>query len=142
MKLKMQVLNEKQVLKLKTLGFDVEKHSSVIYAYATEVEQELIFSKEFIELNGGASNVFGEAPYYFTMTIGDIINVLPYSIETYHKKDFETYTTTYFLKINQLIVSYVNPHIGAALIAFSEKKLINNLFKTLNFMIKTGYINK
>lgn len=142
MKLKMQVLNEKQVLKLKTLGFDVKKYSSVIYAYATQEETELISSKEFIELNGGADNVFGQNLHYFTMTIGDIINVLPYTIETYHKKDFETYTTTYFLKINQLAISYVNPHISKGLIAFSENKLIDTLFKMLTWVIKKGYINK
>lgn len=138
MKLKMQVLNEKQVLRLKTLGFDVEKYSSVIYAYPTEGEHELISSKEFIELNGGADTVFGKNLHYFTMTIGDIIDVLPYTIEVKCKVDGRIDTTTYFLKINQLMVSYENPHLSQGLIAFGEKKLINNLFKMLVWMIKKG----
>ena len=128
MKLENQILSIKQVRELQELGFDVEKYSSI-----KSNGRKVVAEDDFY---------IGAAPLFPTMTIGDIINVLPYSIETYHKKDFETYTTTYFLKINQLIVSYVNPHIGAVLIAFSEKKLINTLFRMLNFMIKTGYINK
>ena len=80
MNIEEQVLSIKQVFKLQNLGFDVIKNSSVIVII--KENGTFIVDKEMVE-----KNIFGITDkiedMFYSMTIGDMIEVLP---EIIHKK--------------------------------------------------------
>ena len=125
MKIKDQILSIKQVRELQRLGFDIEKYTSV-----RSTGEEVIIEDDFY---------IGAAPLFPTMTIGDIIEVLPEKIKTYSANaDKEIY---FYLRINNSEIIYIplitDDFIGCC---SNEDKLINNLFNTLVWCIKNKYI--
>ena len=113
--IKEQILNVEKVRELEKLGFDVNKHSSL----KSNGEQIIIKDDFYI----------GGAPLFPTMTIGDIISVLPVKIEE-----------DYFLSVNSEYCAYSMVG-GMDTIFFTrEKELINNLFNTLVWCIKNKHI--
>ena len=127
MKIKDQVLSIEQVVKLQNLGFDVIKNSSAIVII--KENDTFIVNKEMIE-----KNIFGVTNkienMFYSMTIGDIISVLPIKIEE-----------DYFLSVNSEYCEYTSMVGVIDTIFFTrEKEIINNLFKTLVWCIKEKHI--
>ena len=117
MKLENQILSIKQVRELQELGFDVEKYSSI-----KSNGKKVVAEDDFY---------IGAAPLFPTMTIGDIINVLPFNIDTH-----------YFLSINSEYCAYSMSGDFDTIFFTREKGIMNNLFKTLVWCIKQRHINK
>ena len=134
MKLKDQVLSIEQILELQELGFDVIKNSSAIVII--KENDTFIVSKEMVE-----RNIFGITDkiedMFYSMTIGDIINILPVKIEEDYAVKIEE---DYFLSVNLEYCAY-SMVVGVDTMFFiREKEFINNLFNTLVWCIKKEYI--
>jgi hypothetical protein len=139
MKLEDQVLSIKQVQELQELGFDIIKNSSAIVII--KENDTFIVDKEMIE-----KNIFGITDkiedLFYSMTIGDIIEVLPiliYYLEEYEtrliiKKTYYGYTINY-----DNIFSSLRETVG---IPFSTYKnnYIDALFDCLMWCIKQKHI--
>jgi hypothetical protein len=126
MKIEDQVLSVKQVRELQELGFDVRKHASLYF-----VEEKYFVKENFIVLPEqiDITRVPEDVKITPTMTIGDIISVLPVKIEE-----------DYFLSVNSEYCAYSMVG-GIDTIFFTiEKEIINNLFKTLVWCIKQKHI--
>lgn len=124
MKLKDQVLSIKQVQELLKLGFDIEKHSSI----KTNGEDMVTEDDFYIRAS----------PLFSTMSIGDIIEVLPKKIKTYSANaDKEIY---FYLNMDHVGIMYIPTMIDDCMFCSTEDKLINNLFKTLVWCIKEKHI--
>ena len=124
MNIKDQVLSIEQVRELQELGFDVIKHSSL-----KSNGKQIIVKDDFY---------IGGAPLFPTMTIGDIIEVLPEKIKTYSAiADKELY---FYLRVTKAEVIYAPLIIDDSLSCSNEDKFINNLFKTLVWCIKQKHI--
>ena len=123
MKLEDQVLSIEQVLKLQNLGFDVIKNSSSIVII--KENGTFIVNKEMIE-----KNIFGVTDkiedMFYSMTIGDIINIIPTKINEY------------VLDMNREYISYDNTKDN--LYYTSRYKFIDNLFDCLVWCIKQKHI--
>ena len=139
MKLEDQVLSIKQVRELQELGFDVEKHSSMCWvAYTSDEEPyEKEYSLSILDEFCYESASLEPIP---TMSIGDIINVLPEKIKTYSANaDKEIY---FYLRLNNAEILYIplitDDFIGCC--CSNEDKLINNLFNTIVWCIKEKHI--
>ena len=80
MNIEEQVLRIEQVFKLQDLGFDVIKNSSAIVII--KENGTFIVDKEMVE-----KNIFGITDkiedMFYSMTIGDIINIIPTKINEY-----------------------------------------------------------
>lgn len=122
MNLKDQVLSIEQIKELRELGFDVNKHSSL------KSNGKQIITKDDFYIGG--------APLFPTMTIGDIIEVLPqritmnntgYILKTLHKFDI-SYTDCAGRKLNAFNLS------------LETLNLIDALFETLKWCIKEKHI--
>ena len=125
MKLEDQVLSIEQVVKLQNLGFDVIKNSSTIVII--KENGTFIVNKEMIE-----KNIFGVTDkiedMFYSMTIGDIIEVLPENIDN-----------NFFLMFEKDYVAYNNRYL--VLMSKEEKNLITTLFETLKWCIKQKHID-
>lgn len=136
MKLKNQVLSIEQVVKLQNLGFDVIKNSSAIVII--KENGPFIVSKEMVE-----KNIFGITDkiedMFYSMTIGDIINVLPEKIKTYSRHVDEE--INFYPRMNNAGIIYASTiMIEDSIFCSREDKLINNLFNTLIWCIKEKHI--
>ena len=120
MKLKDQVLSIEQVQELQELGFDVEKHASMCW----------ISGRLFVKNDETTRVLCLTEKYIPTLTIGDIINILPFGIDGYH-----------FLSINSEYCRYSISGYLDTIFFTHEKEIINNLFNTLIWCIKEKYIN-
>ena len=133
MKIENQVLSIEQVQELQELGFDVRKHSSMYYLpyYNSSSYKIDGYILDTIEKNDS----FNSIP---TMSIGDIIEVLPEKIKTYSAiADKELY---FYLRVTKSEVIYAPLIIDDFLSCSNEDKLINILFKTLIWCIKEKHI--
>ena len=126
MKIENQVLSIEQVLELQELGFDVRKHASLYF-----VEEKYFVKENFIVLPEqiDITRVPEDVKITPTMTIGDIINVLPFNIDTH-----------YFLSINSEYCAYSMSGDFDTIFFTREKGIMNNLFKTLVWCIKEKHI--
>ena len=126
MKLEDQVLSIEQVQELQELGFDVEKYASMCYvAYTSDEEPyEKEYSISILDEFCYESASLEPTP---TMTIGDIIGVLP---EKIHKN--------YYLEISKNYVDYCDDHISIN--GEVEEKLIDALLEMLKWCIKNKHI--
>ena len=115
MKLENQILSIKQVRELQNLGFDFRKHSSI------RSDGENVVTEDDFYIRA--------SPLFPTMTIGDIIEVLPVKIE----KD-------YFLSVSSEYCAYSMVGGIDTIFYTYEKGLINNLFNTLVWCIKQKHI--
>ena len=124
MNIEEQVLRIGQVVKLQDLGFDVIKNSSAIVII--KENDTFIVDKEMIE-----KNIFGITDkiedMFYSMTIGDIINIIPTKINEY------------VLDMNREYISYDDTKDN--LYYTSRYKFIDNLFDCLVWCIKHKYIN-
>ena len=124
MNIEEQVLRIGQVAKLQDLGFDVIKNSSAIVII--KENGPFIVDKEMVE-----KNIFGITDkiedMFYSMTIGDIINIIPTKINEY------------VLDMNREYISYDNTKDN--LYYTSRYKFIDNLFDCLVWCIKHKYIN-
>lgn len=126
MKIEDQVLSIKQVRELQELEFDVRKHASLYF-----VEEKYFVKENFIVLPEqiDITRVPEDVKITPTMTIGDIISVLPEKI----KED-------YFLSVNSEYCAYSMVGGIDTIFITREKELINNLFNTLIWCIKQKHI--
>ena len=129
MNIKEQVLSIEQVQELQELGFDTNKYASMCWVTYTSDEKpyEKEYSLSILDEFCYESASLEPTP---TMTIGDIISVLPVKIEE-----------DYFLSVNSEHCEYTSMFGVVDTIFFTrEKELINNLFNTLVWCIKNKHI--
>jgi len=122
-----QVLSIEQVQELQELGFNVEKNASMCWvAYTSDEEPyEKEYSLSILDEFCYESASLEPIP---TLTIGDMIEVLP---ETIHKN--------YSLEISKHYVDYCDN--GISINGYVEFKLIDALFEMLKWCIKEKQID-
>ena len=125
MNIKEQVLSIEQIKELRELGFDFRKYSSV-YVIEAKDRNKYIVDRRLIGLHISLMET-KVLEYYETMTIGDIIEVLP-----------EKINNNFFLMFEKDYVAYNNRYL--VLMSKEEKNLITALFETLKWCIKQKYI--
>ena len=135
MKLENQVLSINQVQELIELGFDVSKYASV-EVNITEKGNKFIISKEFIKLfpKFGDNNVIKR---YYSMTIGDMMEILPERIEDIYNYDFQS------AKLNGKFIVRYNDYkheFKESYFIIEDKIQINVLFETLKWCIKEKHL--
>ena len=121
MNIKEQVLSIEQVRELQELGFDVKEHSSMYYLpyYNSSSYKIDGYILDTIEKNDS----FNSIP---TLSIGDIIDILPIEI---HK---------YVLVMNKKYIAYDD---GANTLFYAyRRRFIDSLFDCLVWCIKEKYI--
>jgi phosphoenolpyruvate synthase/pyruvate phosphate dikinase len=125
MKLEDQVLSIEQVQELQELGFDIEKHSSMCWvAYTSDEEPyEKEYSLSILDEFCYESASLEPIP---TMTIGDIIDILPIEIDEYVLNMNRKYVS-YDSKQNSLYYGY-------------RHRFIDSLFDCLVWCIKEKHI--
>lgn len=125
MNIKEQVLSIEQVRELQELGFDVKKYASMCWiAYTSDEEPyEKEYSLSILDEFCYESASLEPIP---TMTIGDIIDILPTEIDEY------------VLNMNRRYVSYDSRTTN--LFYAYRSRLIDNLFDCLVWCIKHKYI--
>jgi phosphoenolpyruvate synthase/pyruvate phosphate dikinase len=125
MKLEEQVLSIEQVQELLKLGFDIEKHSSMCWvAYTSDEEPyEKEYSLSILDEFCYESASLEPIP---TMTIGDIIDILPIEIDEYVLNMNRKYVS-YDSKQNSLYYGY-------------RHRFIDSLFDCLVWCIKEKHI--
>ena len=126
MKLEDQVLSIEQVRELQELGFDVKKYASM--CWVTYTSDEKPYAKEY------SLSILDEFCYESssleptpTMSIGDIIDILPIEIGKY------------VLNINKRDVSYYDNRTNILFYAY-RYRFINSLFDCLVWCIKQKHI--
>jgi len=126
MNLKDQVLSIEQVRELQELGFDVKKYASMCWVTYTSDEDP--YKKEY------NLSILDEFCYESasleptpTMTIGDIIEVLPTEIDEF------------ILNINRRDVSYFDGRTNSPFYAY-RYRFIDSLFDCLVWCIKQKHI--
>jgi hypothetical protein len=129
MKLEDQVLSIEQVRELQELGFDVRKHASLYF-----VEEKYFVKENFIVLPEqiDITRVPEDVKITPTMTIGDIIDILPTFIE------IDSSQITYKLGINNSNIQYFNNN--NIFIRFENNTQIYRLFQCLKWCIKEKHI--
>lgn len=123
--IKEQVLSIEQIKELQKLGFDFRKHASMCVIEAKD-RNKYIVDRRLIGLHIGfmETEVIG---YHETMTIGDIIDVLP------------THIGEYELNINKREVSYYDSKTTNLFYAY-RYRFIDSLFDCLVWCIKQKHI--
>ena len=138
MKLKNQALSINQVQELIELGFDIEKHSSMYYTpnWITKFGVDEI--QDYLPQIGGLGEDY-DGDCTPTMSIGDIIEVLPEKIKIYSANAGKE--VSFCLRINNTEILYISLFTDDFIGCWSKKdKLINNLFNTLVWCIKEKHI--
>lgn len=120
MKIEDQVLSIEQIKELRELGFDVNKHSSL------KSNGKQIITKDDFYIGG--------APLFPTLTIGDIMDILPkvinsHGIEYGRNADYGLS----LIYLNKYYIRYIGIHISLALIIFESYNLIDVLFEALKW---------
>jgi hypothetical protein len=123
MKIEDQVLSIEQVRELQELGFDVRKHASLYF-----VEEKYFVKENFIVLPEqiDITRVPEDVKITPTMTIGDIIKVLPTEIDEF------------VLNMNRRYVAY-DSRTDSLFYAY-RYRFINSLFDCLVWCIKQKHI--
>lgn len=120
MNIKEQVLSIAQIQELQELGFDIEKYASMCWLPpANEVNSFSHVNKQFWDA--------AELKYIPTLTIGDILDVLPTEIDEY------------VLNINKREVSYYDIKTTNLFYAYRHR-FIDSLFYFLVWCIKNKHI--
>ena len=145
MKIEDQILSIEQVQELQELGFDVEKHASMCWvAYTSDEEPyEKEYSLSILDEFCYESASLEPIP---TMTIGDIIEILPKEIKGVKSINSEwEIIPTYSIEIipssiNRYFVDYVHNSGAYYLNEITRTTLIDALFETLKWCIKEKHI--
>ena len=125
MNIKDQVLSIEQVQELQELGFDFRKYSSACVIEAKD-RNKYIVDRRLIGLHIGFMET-EVIEYHETMTIGDIINILPTEIDEF------------ILNMNRRYVSYDSRTNG--LFYAYRYRFIDSLFDCLVWCIKQKHID-
>ena len=126
MNIKEQVLSIAQVQELQELGFDVEKYASMCWlAYTSDIPPyEKNYNLCTHDIYCYESSSLEPIP---TLSIGDIIEVLPERIEE-----------DYYLEMSKNHVDYCDDHVS--LNGYIEFTLIDALFEMLKWCIKEKHM--
>ena len=128
MKLEDQVLSIEQVQELQELGFDVSKYATLYWASCDGCSSANCFERQILELNMSKSKCcVNQTNIIPTITIGDIIDILPEKIYNH-----------YSLEISKNNVEYCDGYISINVEV--EEKLIDALFEMLKWCIKEKHI--
>ena len=125
MNIKDQVLSINQVQKLQELRFDVEKYASMYYCPNWIEKFGVNEIQDYLLQIGGLGEDY-DGDCIPTMTIGDIINIIPTEINEY------------VLDMNRECISYDSTKNN--LYYSSKYRFIDNLFDCLEWFIKHRYI--
>jgi len=147
MNIKEQVLSIEQVRELQELGFDVEKYASMCWLEQTPfipIEQPKEYGLEILtdSLMGNRGNLDA----FPTLTIGDIIDILPKEIKGIKSINAEwEIIPIYSLDIipssmNRYFVDYVHSSGAYYLNEITKTTLIDALFEMLKWCIKQKHI--
>ena len=128
MEIKDQILSIEQVQELIELGFDFRKHSSACVIEAKD-KNKYIVDRRLIGLHIGFMET-EVIEYHETMTIGDIIDILPIEIQIEIHK--------YVLVMNKKYIAY-DDGTNALFYAY-KRRFIDSLFDSLVWCIKQKYI--
>ena len=126
MKIEDQVLSIEQIKELQELGFDVEKYASMYFVPNWITKYGIDEIQDYLLAIGELGDDY-EGDCIPTMTIGDIIEVLP---EKIHKN--------YPLEMSKNYVYYCDN--GVFINGEVEFKLIDALFEMLKWCIKEKHI--
>ena len=126
MKIEDQVLSIEQVQELQELGFDVSKYASMYYC-PNWIEKFGVDEIQDYLLIIGSLYEDGNEDCFPTMSIADIIGVLPTKIDKYE------------LNINRRDVSYSESRTNILFYAY-RYRFINSLFDCLVWCIKEKHI--
>ena len=134
MKLEEQVLSIEQIKELQELGFDVNKYASMCWvAYTSDEEPyEKEYSLSILDEFCYESASLEPTP---TMTIGDIIEVLPKAIND----DGELYVLSIEIRNNNYYKVAYNDYLFCNY-AYNSITLISALFDTLKWVIENKYL--
>lgn len=116
MKIKEQVLSLEQIKELQELGFDVTKYSSICW----------INGRLFVKNDETTQALCLTQNYISTLTIGDIIDILPIEIDEY-VLDMNRKYVSYDSRANNLFYAY-------------RRRFIDSLFDCLVWCIKQKHI--
>ena len=126
MKIGEQVLNISQVQKLIELGFNVRKHSSIYYTPNWVIKWGESEIQDYVLVIGELREE--DIDCIPTLTIGDIIEVLP-----------EEISEIYYIEVGKTYIGYYGNEEWFYL--FSDYRLINALFECLVWCIKQKHID-
>lgn len=116
-----QVLSINQVQQLQELGFDVEKYASMAFLnFSSCIPPKYSITNYQREIKS-------KIEYIPTLTIGDIIEILP-----------EKISEIYYIEIGKNYIDYCSN--DKSLNGFVEDNLINALFETLKWCIINRHI--
>ena len=124
MNIKEQVLSLEQIKELQELGFDFRKYSSACVIEAKD-RNKYIIDRRLIGLHIGFMET-EVIEYHETLTIGDIINILPTEIDEY-VLDMNRKYVSYDSKTTNLFYAY-------------RRRFIDSLFDCLVWCIKQKHI--
>jgi len=133
MKLEDQVLTKTQVYELINLGFDVEKYATSVIITAID-NNHYIVDKKLIDMGFIKAEVI---KYFPTLTIGDIMDILPERIEDIYNYDFQS------AKLNGKFIVRYNDYkheFKESYFIIEDKNQINALFETLKWCIENKHI--
>lgn len=136
MKLEQQVLTIDQVRELQELGFNIEKHASMCWVKYTSDEEPYEETYHLTTLDESCYETSCLSPIP-TLTIGDIMEILPERIKDIYNYDFQS------AKLNgKFIVRYNNykHEFKESYFIIEDKIQINALFETLKWCIKEKHI--
>ena len=129
MKLEQQVLTIDQVRELQELGFDVEKYASMCWVKYTSDEEPYkeTYSLTVLDESCYETSYLSPIP---TLTIGDIIYILPDYVESLYK-------SKYYLSVGNIFVDYYSfqHHKPFIRIMIKQQNLIDALFEMLKCWI-------
>ena len=129
MKLEDQVLSIEQVRELQELGFDIKKYSSMYFVPNWITKYGIDEIQDYLLTIGELGDDY-EGDCIPTMTIGDIIEVLPIRLGD----------STFTLGINSSKVEYYSKYFDSYSFEAIEETLIDALFETLKWCIKEKHI--
>ena len=141
MNIENQVLSIDQVRELQELGFDIVKHASMEYAPIYDNEFKTVNHYLRVRGTGGSTLIIHphkeEDVYISTLTIGDIIEILPLYIK-------DNGNNTYWREITYNGILYYRPKpVDWVFNTFYEKPnkpLIEALFEALKWCITNKYL--
>lgn len=130
MKIEEQVLSMSQIQELIELGFNVRKYSSIYYVPNWEIKWGEYEIQDYHLVIGELREE--DIDCIPTLTIGDIIDILP--------KEIINDDVDYYFTIDQEYVTYSNIYLDGYNVSFLRGNLIDKLFECLKYCIKNNYI--
>lgn len=133
-----QVLNITQVQELINIGFDVRKYATSAVIEAKDGNYYIV-DRRLLSINMGFMET-EVIEYFETLSIGDIMEILPAFIDIPFPAEMKIYPIRYFIDVNKAGVWYYNNDSKSSLISFLKTNIINSLFEILKWCIKNKHI--